>query len=73
VELLALPFKEELESGKYYEIPDRIVLEMERAWEKFCEAQEAVLNYISEHPMLVEDEDIEVAETKRILPPGVMK
>lgn len=73
VELLSVPFKEELEAGQYYEIPDHLVSDMEQAWDKFYEAQEAVLNYISEHRMVVEEGDIEVAETVPILPPGVAK
>lgn len=73
VDLLSAPFKEELENGDYYEIPDRLVLEMESAWEEFCRKQDAVFEYTSTHAKVVEEEDIEVAETVPILPPGVDK
>lgn len=73
VALLAEPFKEELDSGQYYEIPEALVSEMEAAWEKFCDAQEKVLVYVDNHPMRYEEDDIEVAPTVPILPPGVAK
>lgn len=73
VALLSEPFKEELESGEYYEIPEPLVTAMENAWEAFCDAQDVVMHYINTHPMRYEEEDIEVAPTVPILPPGVAK
>lgn len=73
VALLSEPFKEELDSGQYYEIPESLVKKMEDAWVAFCTAQDEVLAYVDSHPMRYEEEDIEVAPTVPILPPGVAK
>lgn len=73
VSLLSKPFKEEVENGAYYEIPEPLVTAMEDAWEAFCAAQDKVMTYVANHPMRYEEEDIEVAPTVPILPPGVAK
>ena len=73
VTMLSEPFKEELESGEYYEMPDELVNRYRDALYQLEELELEISEWTNTHPMVSEREDIEVAPTVPILPPGVDK
>ena len=73
VTMLSGPFKEELESGEYYEMPDELVNRYRDALYQLEELELEIVQWTSNHPMASEQQDLEVAPTIPILPPGVDK
>ena len=67
------PFKKELETGSYYEIPDELVHRYEDAVLTLRQLEEELKDYANRHPMEGELADLEPAPTVPILPPGVDK
>ena len=73
ITMLSDPFKEELESGEYYELPDALVEKYRDLLFQLEETEVEIYEWTRNHPMVSEQDEIEIAPTVAILPPGVDK